>query len=485
MTFTRIKTTYFYGLIFVLLLIYVIYRAYSLGITYDESWTIRSFVDLTFMDILSCSPCDANNHIFNTLLIKLLFGFGSDALFVARIPSIFAFLLYGYFGYKICAEYLSPWIGICVFLLITANPFVLDFFSLARGYGLALGFQMMSLYYLIHFFKSTKTKYAVYSLLGGVFMVMSSFSFLNYWLVIAFVFTLYSLVFRAQINLKQILISFFLIGFLLLALIYEPLRKMLVNGNFYYGGEVGFYSDTLVSLTKYSMYSSVESSLVFWVLNALLIVSFLAVLLSLFQNYRIKSPKMLLLLTFMLCVYAIIAQHYLFDTPFVIDRTALFFYPLLIFLLGFALYDLLKKHWVYNLVVGIIMLLFVFNFVSHANTYKTATWYFDAHTRDILSIMNERGKAKGAPIKIDYSWPFESSMQYYTEKNNYDYLEIVKASWNREVYNDSADYYIFLNHGLEKVGYAIEHQKIIDATKIVDMVFESEHIIIYSISKQE
>jgi len=473
-----------YGLIFIPLLVYVVYRAYSVGVTYDESWTIRLFVDLPFMDALNCSPCDANNHILNTLLIKLMFVFGDDSLFLARTPNMLAFLLYGYFTYRICNQYLSFRFGIIAFLIILCNPFVLDFFSLARGYGLAMGFQMMSIYYFVSFFKSLKTKHAIFSLVSGVFAVLSSFSFLNYWLVIAFVILIYSIVFSSKFKLKQILGSVFLIALFLIALIYEPIRKMLINGNFYYGGDTGFFSDTLVSLTKYSMYSPNETPLVFGVLIGFLFVLFLSVIFSFFQNKNVVDPKSLFLLVLILCVFAIISQFYLFGTPFVIDRSALFFYPLFVFLLCFALYDL-QKYWLSTVLAGVITLVVLVNFTFHANTYKTATWYFDAHTIGVLAFLNNKGKLKGEVIKLDYSWPFGGAILYYTQRKKYDYLELIKDPWNREVFNKEADYYLFLNQNLERVGYEIEHQKIVGERKKSIKVFENEHIVLYSIPANE
>lgn len=480
----QLQSKAWYTLVFTPLLVYVVFRAYSVGVTYDESWTLRWFVDLPFMQALNCSPCNANNHLLNTLLIKLMFVFGNDSLFAARIPNVLAFLLYGYFAFRVCSQYLSFRFGIIAFLIVLCNPFVLDFFSLARGYGLAMGFQMMSIYYFISFFKSLKTKHAIFSLISGVFAVLSSFSFLNYWLVIAFVILIYSIVFSSKFKLKQILGSVFLIALFLIALIYEPIRKMLINGNFYYGGDTGFFSDTLVSLTKYSMYSSNESPLVFGVLIGFLFVLFLSVILSYFKSKNVFDPKSLFLLVLVLCFFAIISQFYLFGTPFVIDRSALFFYPLFVFLLCFALYDL-QKYWLSMVLAGAITLVVLVNFIFHANTYKTATWYFDAHTIGVLEFLNNEGKLKGEVIKLDYSWPFDSAIIYYTQRKKYEYLRLVKSPWNREVFNQEADYYLFLNQRLEKVGYEIEHQKIVGEHKKTIKVFDAEHVVLYSIPANE
>jgi hypothetical protein len=69
-------------------------------------------------------------------------------------------------------------------LVLTLNPFLLDFFSLCRGYGLACGFEMMALYLLV---KSSDardirpTRSLLASLLAA-FSLLANLSFLVFFL---------------------------------------------------------------------------------------------------------------------------------------------------------------------------------------------------------------------------------------------------------------------------------------------------------------
>jgi hypothetical protein len=58
-----------------LVFIYILIRSININITYDEAWTLRDFVSLPFKQIFSFEPADANNHLLNTVLIKILLKF--------------------------------------------------------------------------------------------------------------------------------------------------------------------------------------------------------------------------------------------------------------------------------------------------------------------------------------------------------------------------------------------------------------------------
>jgi hypothetical protein len=109
------------------------------------------------------------------------------------------------------------------------------------------------------------------------------------------------------------------------------------------------------------------------------------------------------------------------------------------------------KKWLHDFLYVPVVLVFIFNFFIHANFYKTATWFFDAHSLQILEKINEEGRRKNMKLKVDYSWPFDSAIWYYLSKNKYGFVERVndKTSGPGEPF----DYYIFLGRSVEKTGY--------------------------------
>jgi hypothetical protein len=468
-----------YCIIGLLVFLYVLYRAIKIGVTYDEAWTINSFVPQNFINILNYSPCDANNHIINTLLIKLLFLFGNHSLFIARLPNVLAFIMYVVFSYKIASRYLSSLLGICLFLLLILNPFVLDFFSIARGYGLSLGFLMASLYYVISYFLNQQPTKIIFSLIFGAMAVLCNFSLLNYFLVLLIAINIVSYFFSKQYNFKQNLFFSFAVLISLIVTIYEPIRKLKANGNLYYGGDNNFYSDTLISLTKYTFYTSNTNIAIEYSLNTFIVVILISILLSFYYNRSLLTSKNLVLGITLLCILSVVVQHYLLGTLYLIDRTALFFYPLFILCLCFSLNEFSKKR-ISKIIAFVVVLSFGINFFRNTNFYKTAIWYFDAHSISILNELNEKGKVKNRKIKIDFSWPFQSSINYYVNNNKFPFIEIVKNKQDREELNTMAEYYIYLNQSLEKVGYDANSQKINSFTKDIFKQYKNEKIIIFN-----
>ncbi|MCX6800323.1 MAG: hypothetical protein NT091_04220, partial [Candidatus Falkowbacteria bacterium] len=119
----------FLGLIFV----YSCLRSCFLSITHDEAITVLYHSQHSFWDIVYYNtPILSNNHLLNTLLVKLsiaLFGFNELAV---RVPALLGHLLYLtgiYQLIKFVYRKSDVFFGIPIIFLV-ANPFVLDFFSL-------------------------------------------------------------------------------------------------------------------------------------------------------------------------------------------------------------------------------------------------------------------------------------------------------------------------------------------------------------------
>jgi hypothetical protein len=127
-----------------------IYRAAHQSITIDEAFTYDLYIVNPFNWILT--QYNANNHVLHTLLCR----FSVQALGLSelsmRLPSLLGGLLYLIFVYKLCRHLFKTW---WTFLLamaaLTLNPFIMDYLSIARGYGMALGLFMAALYLDIRF----------------------------------------------------------------------------------------------------------------------------------------------------------------------------------------------------------------------------------------------------------------------------------------------------------------------------------------------
>jgi hypothetical protein len=211
---------------------------------------------------------------------------------------------------------------------------------------------------------------------------------------------------------------------LLVAALYEPLRKLIQIDGLYYGGKMDFYHDTLLSLAKYFFYQPYSNSIIVICLNVFLAVFGGIVLLSFLSGAGkplfLKNAVLCLLFV---CVASILLQHFLLGTFYVIDRAALFLYPLIILCIGFCLDSFSFKKFSVPLAL-LLCMAFTFNFALRANGYKAALWYFDAHSKAIISSIDAEGRKAGKKVRIDFSWPLQSSFGYYIRKEHFPYVDI-------------------------------------------------------------
>ncbi len=458
---------------------YVFIRACCLDITFDEGVTIMGFVSQSWTDILSFTEPSANNHLLNTLLIKLFFLSGNDSLLLARMPNVLAFVMYCYYAYKIGYKFMRGYVGVACFLVLLINPFVLDFFGIARGYGLGLGLQMTSVYYLLNYAKEMNSKYGWISLALGAFAVLSNFSMLNYFVVILFVINALPLLKMFKVNFFKMAAKSLLVVGGLFALIYQPIMILRESDSLYYGGKRDFYLSTLESLSRYTLYVQETSKMVDVFLDIFLITSLIALVVSLFFNRKLITPRNIILLILSLAALSIITQFKYFGTLYLMDRTALLYIPLFIFVLFLSIQDFQVK-WYGKAITLIVILGFGINFLNHANLYKTVTWYFNSRTETILHTFNEMGKERNETVKINFSWPFALPIQYYLERGDYPHVEIVK--WNPDI---DEEYYIHLPRKIDKVHYDPNKPEVLKYEKDIYKEFKSESIVIYTNIKKE
>ena len=168
-------------------IIFEVLRAVRVPFTIDEASTYLNYLSSNVLAVFDLNS--ANNHFLNTLLAKLAYMLGGSSEFVLRIPNLLGYLIYLLFSFRILDRFVkNKVIVICGYLLLNLNPYVLDFFSLCRGYGLSLGFLMAALFFFFSFLdKSILSPEEGYrdlscSLAAASLAVLSNFSLLNVYL---------------------------------------------------------------------------------------------------------------------------------------------------------------------------------------------------------------------------------------------------------------------------------------------------------------
>src|SRR5262249_14534876 len=120
------------------------YRAATQSLTHDEALTYNWFVNKTWGTVFHVY--EANHHILYTILEKLSTRILGPSEFSIRLPSVIGGAIYFIAVFRIGRLVVGRgWKLIAWVALLSLNPFLLDFTSAARGYGLSIAFLTWSL----------------------------------------------------------------------------------------------------------------------------------------------------------------------------------------------------------------------------------------------------------------------------------------------------------------------------------------------------
>lgn len=435
-------------------------RAMQIPITPDEAATCLTHVPRTFQDILiyehNATP---NNHILNTLLVKLFVAMFGMYLPVIRIPALLGGLLYLWsswqFSRALGTKVWSQWV---VWVLLLGNPFVHEFFSLSRGYGLSVGLLSVTVWYLYSYAKEG-LKEDLWRVQGlQLLSVLASFTLLN---VVPALFAIQCWLIWSNKSTRPIRDAWVSAGglFLVGLFSYLPITAMRAQDEFRFWGNTGFYNNTLVPLLRSSLQLHEDGWQGQLLFSALVLVIFLfsaTLLWGLWRWYRGNLANEFVALQLLLpgTLLVNIAQHYLLGTPYLDERTSTFLYLLFALqLIPFVTYLGTKK----GILPVLFPILFAFLlFVNHYrnwNTNATTTWYFDQYTLKVLDKIRtiHLEEQRAAPFLMDAHWASQSSYYFHIHHGlrAYDrFVNIVPYHDHREPKGNTE---FFMTHGYDEV----------------------------------
>ena len=415
---------------------YVLLRSYNLSYTFDEI----SSMQIANGDDWYMFTTNSNNHILNTALMRASLWLFDVSEFTLRLPNALGCLFFLGFAYKI-GHFLGNKKLFFTLVLLTTMPFLIDFFSLARGYGLALGFMLASLYYALKYRQSKHVLLALASTLFAMLAVLSNFTLFNYFL--ALICVLLFITFLADHSRVKKLISILVIltttGIFLYTL--TPLLFELKNGGqLYFGGRTGFVYDVVYSLGRCFAYNQLSVGLgefLFALLFGLAgIIALWSSIRALFK--RQLTSNAILSILFVLCCIAPILQHLLFDTNYPAERTAAMYYPLIILVLITGLKrETQTQKWFLN---GMTVL-FALHFAFSINLQSFYSWRFDSESKTVVEILNKEPKE----IHLGVDYLYMPSLHFYRQlEEMHDFhIEQVVDCWEYDLNLEELDPYYF------------------------------------------
>lgn len=409
------------GLVFLSL---SIFKASHSAFTHDESFTYLTYVKKSVAGIISMEqPVSANNHILNTLGMKMVDKLISPTPFNLRLPNIFGHLLFIVFSALLVSNFKNNFFKVIGFVFLNANIYIIDLFSLARGYGLSLGFLMVHWYFLIQTIDDFNNKQRFRCALVALFFAMTAnFSIIYYTIALLTIFFIFEI--KSIIGIKKKFTSLLLVNYKFLFLLfiisvsffYEPIRKLIKFKQLYFGGSNNFFEDTIYSLVFNS--SSLASTSESQIFNIYLIVLFtiLAMLILIVIKLIKKdiiSPTNFFIGVFLLIMIIQIMFFYLFNTKYLIQRTAIFLIPIICIAFINIVNDF-NSNILYFLTSLICVYLFYCT-LRFAPLYNSINWQYDADNENLISDLNKiyNNSDSKNKISLGIDWVFQPSLNFY------------------------------------------------------------------------
>jgi hypothetical protein len=442
-----------------ILLSIIIYKAIHVPITHDEK---AASVYYPTWDVLSIikSDCWPSNHILNTLLIKLSeHSFGIDPWSV-RLPNMLAFVLFFIALWVIAKRWFSNgWLQFCVpFFIMFCNPFLLDFFGLARGYGLSNSFMACSVACLLFFSSSFKQRWYYLTIVFAMLAAYANFTLLIYWVAVQMwlvsLYVFHSIKHKHPVSktLVQLLCTALIaLGFM--ALCYTPLYKMQSTNQFIYWSRESFYKDTVLSQVDNFLYGAGYAHVLAAILATLIIIVLITA--AAYSLYKIAgsrqaallSPPVVLFLLLLLVWFVNITQTIVLGTPFLTNRTGLSYYVLFAFLFMFVLRKISAQFYRFgNVLMPLVIILAVLHLRFTVSLKSVREWSYDSDTYHVMDYLQDyqRQHPEIKTVDLNTSWIYNPSFSFYSLTGKTPWLSLIE--YHKEVDTVSQTLFYYATH---------------------------------------
>ena len=437
----------FFLILFAMLLIYIIARAFYLDMTHDEAYSFHNVKQFWYVEAL----CTGNTHWFNFGAIKLAILCGLETAVQLRWFSLVAsgaFFVIAFLWIKGIKQF--P-IQLFAFSCLALNPYVIDYQSLARGYSAGLLFEALSLCFLMISISKQKRVYSVLALLFAGCSAIANFNFFYF-------FSSYSLLYFYLTYFKHGFNFFKEKRFYLDTIIVMGVTLLVLRALMFItecSNDIGAYGgNSLVPSIFYGLIDGLTYRNSSWSSNTIavggwsLFISFLFMSLYGILKYKSHQHKLYTFASaiFLLMLSLTVINKLAFNVLYPTYRTTLMFYPLMAiisisFIETLSVRSILKQSILYSM-SG----LCIINFIFSINFKSTFDYYEQADSKNCFNYLKEIGaKRVGVAPELygvyvnyyqlteNYSYPFKGEsintcipilpkMRYENTLQDFDYL---------------------------------------------------------------
>lgn len=371
-----------------------IYRAATQSITIDEAATYVDFVSTGWHTFFH--SYDPNNHPLYTLLAKVTTGIFGPSEFTLRMPALAGAVVFLWSLWSLLKSAHGPdsWWTVLGVTVIALNPYVLDYFVAARGYGMACGFLLASI-------NAALERRLIWAGIAAGLAAGTN---------LAFVFPMAGLS-GALLFSKRPWLAFTALWIGIGgALEFGPVRNANPSQFYFKVDSLREMAESLVRVSLfysnqgYSTLRETVGAAIFWI----------TLLAAIWQGWRLRLDTPLHALTrflammgsFSLC--ALIAAKYLAGTGYPLLRTAVYWIPVWSLLMLACARLWFPRSRIPAALLAVLILVFL----SRWNVVYFHEWMYCAETREIAQkIAAER--SHGREVTVGASWPLVSSLRFY------------------------------------------------------------------------
>ncbi len=449
----------------ILIFSFTTFKAWHISFTIDESASYLFYVHDSYRHIIECTRLEANNHILNSVLMKFLSSWLPLSELTLRLPNLFANIVFLFATWHLISDFKNAWFRLGIFLFINLNPYLLDFFSLARGYAISWALMTLSLYFLKRFIEYPGRKFvnlACCFVMAGL-GVIASFPLLDFYLALLCVYLAYEFInirpilnnsYQVRACIFRIVFSVF-ISIVVLSYVLRISYMLLDSNLLYFGGDTGFWADTVHSLIVSALYGASYSTIAIYIVTGFVMLIFIAGVFALatpffFAKYKTRVHPFFYLLVSVLFLVVIgtIAQHYILGTKFLIQRAAgyilVLFFLTSAYLINFYITDKLRLY--FAILIGGIS---VYHFIETCNTNSVYDWKLDSETKKMMMDFgiyhnSERSRADSL-ISFNAYKKNAAACLFYQELYKYNWMLPVNYS---DHVNHTEDFYYLQDDSL-------------------------------------
>lgn len=437
------KTKWLLSICVLLFTCLVAYRAVVIPVTHDEASTWLNYRHYNLWSCLTEYWCwhTANNHWLNTLLMQWSGDFFGEKAWALRLPNVLAGGLYFMAAALISIRYVhSPFLRLSGFLLLCAHVYLLDFFSLFRGYGLMASGILWGIYCFLRYSEQYDFRWLFFSVLAMVLAVFSNFTALLPFVSIGVVWFILLVSSRRYALLIRHGVVWVVCVILFAWLLSYPIRMLNGSGEFEWGsdGLLAMLADLMSNLLYGIQYFGLLTP-VYLLYGAVALFVVLGVLAVLIKQGQTKNQWWLSVALLLANIGLVVVHQLVTGSQAPVGRKSIYLIPFLFTPLVLGLNLITRKTFVVLFGVVICGVLLYHTFRPHSWA-SCREWYYDAYYPELFSAILPAGSS-GDSIRLGSSWIFNPSLSFYQKTQS---LPISGLVYQKPLVIDSSMQYYFV-----------------------------------------